>query len=158
MAKSSVILECAESADAHVFRNFPDSCTMAVHHHSVHFDNDLAISACQWPTGAWLALHRCAGVFKSVVPLLNLCAAHSLVTENRLDLSNCLWCSTRSVIFFAMKSQREHCALPYPNAACQRLTLLAGRKKFTHAPKGLRGADASALVLCSSGDCKKKKK
>jgi len=36
-----------------------------------------------------IALHRCAVIFESVVPLLNLCDAHGIIAENPLNLPNC---------------------------------------------------------------------
>jgi hypothetical protein len=35
-----------------------------------------------------VALHRCAAIFESVVPLLNLCDAHGIIAENLLNLLN----------------------------------------------------------------------
>ena len=40
---------CRKSVDVHHFRNFSD--TTVTHHHSVHFGNDLVISACSRPAG-----------------------------------------------------------------------------------------------------------
>ena len=35
-----------------------------------------------------VALRQCAAIFESVVPLLNLCDAHDIITENLLNLPN----------------------------------------------------------------------
>jgi hypothetical protein len=35
-----------------------------------------------------VALHRRAAIFESIVPLLNLCDAHSIVAKNPLNLPN----------------------------------------------------------------------
>ena len=64
----------------------PQSHKTVPHYHSVHFGNHLVISASWMPAGACLPIHRCAAIFKPVVPLLNLCDAHSIITESRLNL------------------------------------------------------------------------
>ena len=51
----------------------------------------------------------------------------------------------RSVIFLTMKIRREHKTLPHSNAACHKLTLLSGGKKFTHAYEGKKSPHGSAL-------------
>ena len=79
--------------------------------------------------------HRCAAVFKPVVPLLNLRDANSIVTENRVNLPNgfhlavaqfqakfdalALLQSFRH--FPCNENRREHYTLPHSNAACQQL-------------------------------------
>jgi hypothetical protein len=35
-----------------------------------------------------VALHRRAAIFESIVPLLNLCDAHSIIAKNPLNLPN----------------------------------------------------------------------
>jgi hypothetical protein len=39
-------------------------------------------------TGMSVALHQCAAIFKLIVPLLNLCDAHSIVAKNPLNIQN----------------------------------------------------------------------
>ena len=77
---------CQKSADVYLFCNFLDSYTIFLHHHSIHFGNDLVISAWWRPAKALLPIHRCAAICKLVVPLLNLCDAHSIITESYLNL------------------------------------------------------------------------
>ena len=79
---------CPKSADVNLFHNFSDSHKTVPHHHSIDFGNDLVISTCWRPAESWLVFHRCSAIFKPVVPLLNLCDTHCIVTESRLNLPN----------------------------------------------------------------------
>ena len=38
--------------------------------------------------GTSVALHLCAAVFESIVPVLNLCNAHGIITDNPMNLLN----------------------------------------------------------------------
>jgi hypothetical protein len=76
------------SAYPHLLRKFSDSDMTVLHDQSPHLVNDLIISGCWGPTGTSVTLHWRAAIFDSIVPLLNLCFAHSIVDKNPTDLPN----------------------------------------------------------------------
>ena len=82
MAKPSARMEWAEKG----LMPTSNSHTTVPHHHK--FGIDLVNSACWRPTRVWVAIHWCVIIFKLVVPLLNLCDTHSIITESRLNLPN----------------------------------------------------------------------
>jgi hypothetical protein len=69
-------------------RKFSDGDATVLHDQSLLLVNGLVISACWRPTGTSVALHRHAAIFELIVPLLNLCDAHSIVTKNPLNFLN----------------------------------------------------------------------
>jgi hypothetical protein len=72
------------SAYPHLLHKFLDGDTMVLHDQSPHLVSELVISVCWGPTGTSVALHRHAAIFESIVPLLNLCDANSIVAKNPL--------------------------------------------------------------------------
>jgi hypothetical protein len=68
-----------------LLRKFLSYYMMVLHDQSPHLVSELVIAACSVPTGTSVALQHVA-IFEPVVPLLNLCDAHGIITENPLNL------------------------------------------------------------------------
>jgi len=96
-----------ESASARILRtlsarpnyrakwNVPNQClsppplqVLGRWHDGLRLVNELVISASWGPTRTSVDLHWHPAIFESVVPLLNLCDAHAIVTKNPLKLQN----------------------------------------------------------------------
>lgn len=99
-----------------------------------------------WPTGALLALHRSVAVFTLVVPLPNLSADYSIVTESRPNLpigfhfvvAQLLWKFDAVALLQSLrhfrcnkKSRLGHCTLPTKRRVPA--TYAIGRQKKIHA-------------------------
>ena len=159
MSSSAVVAVIMSSI---VWKPFP-------HHHSIHFGSDQVISSCWRPAGKCLTIHRCAAIFKPVVPLLNLCEVHSIVTESCLNIPISFH---QTIVQFLAKfdavallqSFRHFPNNANPTRALNTTSLkyclpwtdaIGRREKFTHAYKGSRLPYASAYHWNTLGFHKK---
>ena len=80
-----------------------------------YFGNDLVILACWRPAGAWLAIHRCAAIFKPDVPLINLWYTHSIVSKSHHNLLNGFHLAVAQFLakFEAVVLLQSFCHFPY---------------------------------------------
>jgi hypothetical protein len=80
-------------------------------------------------------LHLHAAIFESIVPLLNLCDAHSIIAKNPLNLPNGFHLAVTKLLakFDAiplLEMRRALCIHSHSHAGCTRLTLSVGRKNI----------------------------